>query len=207
MQEGENVLDNINHVKALADQLACMEAPVRDEDTVMTLLESLLLSYEYLIMALETKAREELTMEYVTARLMHEVSKRKEKDLRSDDAALMLRQGKMDTSSSRQSGQDTRTCFYCGKPDHIARFCHKAKNKKRENAKIVKDDADFAFTVQHTSHARSMSEWIMDSEATKQITSQRLAFETYEVFTSRSVHLGDDSILDAIGIGSIVVTC
>jgi hypothetical protein len=48
MQEGEDVLDHINHVKALADQLACMEVPVRDEDTVMTLLESLPPSYECL---------------------------------------------------------------------------------------------------------------------------------------------------------------
>jgi hypothetical protein len=118
---------------------------------------------------------------------------------------MRLRQGKMDTSSSRQSGQGTRTCFYCGKRGHIARFCYKAKNKERENAKIVKDDADFAFTMQHTTHARSMSEWIMDSGATKHMTSHRLAFDTYEVLTSRSVHLGDDSILEAIGIGSIVM--
>jgi hypothetical protein len=152
MQEGEDVLDHINHVKALADQLACMEVPLRDEDTVMTLLESLPPSYEYLITALETKTREELTIDYVTARLIHQVSKRKEKDPRNEDAAMMLRQGKMDTSSSRQSRQDTRTCFYCGKPGHILRFCYKAKNKERENAKIMKDDADFTFTVQHTSH-------------------------------------------------------
>ena len=39
----------------------------------------------------------------------------------------------------------------------------------------------------------------------KHMTSHRLAFDTYEVLTSRSVHLGDDSILEAIGIGSIVV--
>jgi hypothetical protein len=51
------------------------------------LLESLPPSYEYLITALETKAREELTMDYVTARLMHEVSKRKEKDPRNEVAA------------------------------------------------------------------------------------------------------------------------
>jgi hypothetical protein len=152
MQEEEDILDHINHVKALADQFVCMEITVRDEDTVMTLFESLPPSYEYLITALETKAREELTMDYVKARLMHEVSKRKEKNPRSEDAAMMLRQGKMDTSSSRQSRQDTRTCFYCGKPGHILRFCYKAKNKERENAKIMKDDADFTFTVQHTSH-------------------------------------------------------
>jgi gluconate kinase len=41
MQEGEDLLDHINKVKALADQLACLEVPVRDEDVVMTLLQSL----------------------------------------------------------------------------------------------------------------------------------------------------------------------
>ena len=56
------------------------------------------------------------------------------------------------------------------------------KNKERENAKIVKDDSDFAFTMQHTPHTRSMSEWIMDSGTTKHMTSHRLAFDTYEVF-------------------------
>jgi hypothetical protein len=32
MQEGEDLLDHINKVKALADQLACLEVLVRDED-------------------------------------------------------------------------------------------------------------------------------------------------------------------------------
>ena len=109
MQEGEDVFDHINHVKALADQLVRMEVIVRDGDTVMTLLESLPPSYEYLNTALETKVREEITMDYVTAQLIHKVSIRKEKDPRSEDAAMMLRQGNMDTSSSRQGGQGTRT--------------------------------------------------------------------------------------------------
>jgi hypothetical protein len=87
MQKREDVLDHINHVKALTDQLACMEVPVRDEDTVMTLLESLPPSYEYFITTLETKARKELTIDYVMARLMHEVSKRKEMNPRNEDTA------------------------------------------------------------------------------------------------------------------------
>ncbi len=46
MQEGEDLFDHINKVKALADQLACLEVLVRDEDVVITLLESLPPSYE-----------------------------------------------------------------------------------------------------------------------------------------------------------------
>ncbi len=89
MQEGEDLLDHINKVKALADQLACLEVLMRDEDVVMTLLESLPPSYEYLIIALETLPMKDLTMEFVTARLMHEVSKRKEKEPQGDDAAMV----------------------------------------------------------------------------------------------------------------------
>ncbi len=73
MQEAEDLLDHINKVKALTDQLACLEVPVRDEDVAMTLLESLPPSYEYLMTALESLPMQDLTMEFVTARLMHEV--------------------------------------------------------------------------------------------------------------------------------------
>ena len=37
------------------------------------------------------------------------------------------------------------------------------------------------------------------------MTSHRLAFDIYDVLTSQNVYLGDDNILEAIGIGSIVV--
>ncbi len=67
---------------------------MRDEDVVMTLLESLPPSYKYLITALETLPMQDLTMEYVTARLMHEVSKRKEKEPQGDDATLVSMQGR-----------------------------------------------------------------------------------------------------------------
>jgi hypothetical protein len=106
MQEGEDLLDHINKVKALADQLACLEVPVTDEDVVMTLLESLPPS-EYLITALETLPMQDLTMEFVTARLMHEVSKRREKELQGDDAAMVSMQGRAGTTSTCK---DTNTC-------------------------------------------------------------------------------------------------
>lgn len=53
---------------------------MRDEDIVLTLLESLPASYEYLIIALDTMPMKELTMDFVTTRLMHEISMRKENE-------------------------------------------------------------------------------------------------------------------------------
>lgn len=65
MQKGGDLLNHINQVKALANQFTCLDVPVRDEDVVMTLLESLLPSFEYLITTLETLYMKDLTMEIV----------------------------------------------------------------------------------------------------------------------------------------------
>ena len=46
----------------------------------MTLLESLPVSFEELMTAIETIPMKDLTMDYVTMRLMHEMLKRKEKE-------------------------------------------------------------------------------------------------------------------------------
>src|ERR1700724_2727756 len=69
---------------------------------------------------LETMPMKELTTEYVTARLMHEMSKRKEKEPQGEEVALVSRQSKGGDPRLRQG---VKTCFYCGKPGHIARFC------------------------------------------------------------------------------------
>ena len=93
MEEGTDILEHINKVKSLADQLLVLEVPLRGEDVVMTLLDSLPPSFDYLITALETRPFKELTMEFVTARLVHEESKRKEEP-HGNDLAMVSRQGK-----------------------------------------------------------------------------------------------------------------
>lgn len=211
MQEGDDMLTHINHVRDLADQLNCLDVPVKDDDVVMTLLESLPPSFENLITALETLRFEDLTMEFVTARMMHEVSKRKEKEVHGDDAALVLRQNNGGSSFSRG---EPKVCYNCGKPGHIARHCYKAKKWERDNANQAKDkeganhakdEDDYAFATQDGPYSKSICKWIMDSGATKHMTPYRAAFDTYEVIPPRNVHLGDDSVVQAIGMGCIVV--
>jgi hypothetical protein len=66
MHEDSKLLDHVNNVKVFVDQRACLEVPV---------LKSLPELYEGLITALETMPMNELMMEYVTTRLIHEMSK------------------------------------------------------------------------------------------------------------------------------------
>lgn len=52
IQKDDDLLDHVNKVKALTNQLICLEVPVRDKNIIMTLFKSLQASYEYLITAL-----------------------------------------------------------------------------------------------------------------------------------------------------------
>lgn len=74
MQEEDNLLNRMNKVKALADELACLEERMKNEDVVMILLQSLSPSHEHLIITLETILMKELIMEYVLACLMYNMS-------------------------------------------------------------------------------------------------------------------------------------
>ncbi|GMF42751.1 unnamed protein product [Phytophthora lilii] len=70
MEEGDDVLEYINKIKTLAEQLDAVNAPVSEDDLVITLLASLSESYQFLSTALESRA-DSLTWELVTARLLH----------------------------------------------------------------------------------------------------------------------------------------
>ena len=111
MEENDDMLAHINKVNALVDQLNGANVAITDGDIVMTLLESLLASYEYLIIAMESRPIQEVTLNFVTSRLLHELSRRKENETRGDSAGLLAKQLK---SGATRSSTD-KVCFYCGK--------------------------------------------------------------------------------------------
>ena len=124
-----------------------------EEDIVMNLLESLLALHKYLITAIETMPMKELTIKYVTAHLMHEMSKHKKNEPQGKDTAMVLHQSKADDLPSRQG---IRMCFYYSKPYYITKFYYKVKNKEREDAKNTNDEDEFIFAMQHGVHLENV---------------------------------------------------
>lgn len=78
------------------------------------------------------------------------------------------------------------------------------KNKYREIANNAKVDDDYAFTRQCRAYFKAICIWILDSGATKYVTSHKASFDTYEVIAPCDVHLSD-CVVKTIRIGSIVV--
>jgi hypothetical protein len=140
MQELNELLQHINKVKILADQLEALDMPVTEGDIVMTILESLPSSFENLIVAMETKDIKEVTLIYVTSRLMHEVTRKEHQNVAMDNAALVAYH--KNGGESNHARGDPPLCFNCGKLGHYARNCWKRKDNNREKAHkaSVKDD-------------------------------------------------------------------
>ena len=67
----------------------------------------------------------ELAIEYVRARLMHVMLKRKENEPQSDDVAMILYRSK---GANPYSRKDVKMCYYCNKACHIVHFWYKTNN-------------------------------------------------------------------------------
>lgn len=83
----------------------------------------------------------------------------------------------------------------------------KAKKRKRKNAKIANHDQrgeDFAFMAKKTTMLE-MSKWIVDSGYTKHITLYKYSFNTYQPIIITKVWLGDNGMVEAIGMDAIIV--
>ncbi len=114
--QGNDMLMHINTVKPLADQLRSIEVNITNEDVYMVLLMSLLPSFDNLVTRLESMCTKDVNLQFIVARLLHEVSKRKE-----------CESSKTTTLVNKTHKSNEKLCFYCKKPGHFVRNCLKKK--------------------------------------------------------------------------------
>ena len=76
MKEGTSMESHLKHMKELTDKLAAIDAPITEEDQVVTLLGSLPQSYSTLVTALEARV-DDIKLDFVQQALIHEELKMK----------------------------------------------------------------------------------------------------------------------------------
>jgi hypothetical protein len=122
------MLVHINMVKALADQLHSIEVNITDQDVYMVLLVSLPPSFDNLVTSLESMSIKDVDLQFIVARLLHEVSKRKE-----------CESSKTTTLVNKTHKSNDKLCLYSKKLGHFMKICFKKKNdEKKKPIKLVK---------------------------------------------------------------------
>jgi len=159
MQEGNDMLVHINTVKALADQLCSIKMNIMDEDVYMVLLMSLPPSFDNLVTSLESMSNKDVDLQFIIARLLHEMSKRKECES-FDTIALVNKTHK----------SNEKLCFYCKKPRHFVKNYLKKKNDEKEKANQAHEDHKQMFVATLSANDHTTYDWIVDSGATQHMT-------------------------------------
>jgi hypothetical protein len=196
MQEGDDMLMHINTVKALADQLRSIEVNIMDENVYMVLLMSLPPSFDNLVTSLESMCTKYVNLQFIIARLFHEVSKRKKCES-SDTIALMNKTHK----------SNEKLCFYCKKSRHFVRNCLKKKNDEKEKAYQVCEDHEQMFVTTLSANDYATYDWIVDSSATQHMTFEQEWFTMYEHISPRKVFMGKTPFWRPLARGTLKPQC
>ena len=121
------------------------------------------------------------------------------------------------------SGRAQRVCFYCDKPGHIARYCWKKdQDKKQREVEEHRNQTNFAQAAYHTSGddntvtveqvyvsahvatgASDRSLWLIDSGASSHMCCDRDMFDTFEYMKPVEIVVGNDQKMKAFGRGTV----
>lgn len=209
--------------------------PLEDEEIVAVLLVSLPESYSGLVTALEGRQEEDLTVEYVTGKMLDEYQRRTENmetDEKNPEVALQsavavsnkgnnknypnkIEKGKRNI---KRDNKENRTCFFCNKLGHIkadCRFYKKTQQQKSTDTESGKVSATAKLGVQNDHVTFSVCEeaktirtgkWCVDSGATSHMTNDPTFFSELQD-TATTVFLADGSSVKAAGIGNGRLVC
>lgn len=136
MKDDVPMVDQINHLKTIAEKLESVDDVVAEKDLVMILLKSLPKSYHNLITALESLKLEELTWEYVRDRVLAEYERRKD----SQQSTPNGRENAFDALYA--GGKFTKRCHYCQEKGHLIKDCEKKKTDEENNTKKLRKEKE-----------------------------------------------------------------
>lgn len=168
--EGQSLEDYFLEFESIVSELKGAGEEVKNEDIVVNLMMGLPETYDNVVSALESFAKEDLTMERVKTRLLEEELKRKSKRMSSQD------NGKEDpneavafnTSNKYRQKQQNKgpRCFNCNEYGHKQNVCTKKKQFNTATPKKTKSSNKKGFETAMV----SCFDGILDEKSENEIT-------------------------------------
>lgn len=139
LKRNETLSAHINTMKSIMAQLACIGAPVEEEDGIAILLKSMKLD-EYGPLVATLKNLPDPTFQEIEAALMEE-EQRLKKTTNGGTPREEAFFHKGPRRSQELSGPKGKMiCFYCGKVGHMAKDCWHKKRAEAANLMVVKEE-------------------------------------------------------------------
>jgi len=209
----EGMFGYINRVRNFGENLKAMGGEVTEMDVAMSVLNGLTSKYESLLVALDAKGEDELSLDFVKSRLLQEERRQ------AVETPAIKRIGDMALVGANYQGQGRRgdlskiECYYCHKFGHIAHDCPELKAKKQRQDKVAAiaaddgSDSDDAFCLVGKADDNDdiSKSWLVDSAASAHMCWMRACFDDYKTTTKRSVTMGDKGFVATAGVGTVVL--
>jgi len=179
----------------------------------MSVLNGLTSKYENLLVALDAKGEEELSLDFVKSRLLQEERRQADKSPATKRIRDMALVGANYRGQGRRSDLTKVECYYCHKFWHISHNCPELKAKKQRQDKVAaiaaddgSDSDDAICLVGNAADTDEISKsWLVHSAASAHMYWMRGCFDDYQTTTGRSVTMGDKGSVATAGVGTVVL--
>jgi len=213
MTVGEGMLGYINRVRNLGENLKAMGGEVTEMDVAMSVLNGLTSKYENLLVALDAKGEDELSLDFVKSRLLQKERRQVDKSPATKRIGGMALVGANYSGQGRRGDLSEIECYYCQKFWHICHDCPELKAKKQRQDKVAaiaaddgSDSDDAICLVGNVADTDDISKsWLVDSAASAHMCWTRGCFDDYHTTTGWSVTMGDNGSVTTAGVGTVVL--
>jgi len=142
MTVGEGMLGYNNRVRNLGENLKDMSGDLTAMDVSMSVLNGLTSKYENLLVALDAKGEDDLSLDFVKSRLLQEERRQADKSPSTKRIGDMALVGANYRGQGRRGDLSQIECSYCHKFGHISHDCPELKAKKQRQDKVAAIAAD-----------------------------------------------------------------
>jgi len=142
MNVGEGMLGFSNCVRNLGENLKAISGAVTEMDIAMSVLNGLPSKYENLLVALDAKGEDELSLDIVKSRLLQKERRQADKSLSTKRIGDMALVGANYRGQGRRGDLSKIECYFCHKFWQIPHDCPELKAKKQRQDKVAAIAAD-----------------------------------------------------------------